>query len=71
MEDRYGNFEGRQGGRALGRLGEEARSLLYLKEAEGMGVAELASVFRILRGTVKSRLSRARAALEEEGYESF
>ncbi len=36
-----------------------------------MGVAELASVFRILRGTVKSRLSRARAALEEEGYESF
>jgi len=58
--------------RALGRLDEGERALVYLKEAEGLGVAELAESFGIPEGTVKSRLFRARAklkaALEEEGY---
>lgn len=58
--------------RALARLGEEARSLIYLKEMEGFEVAELSRIFGIPAGTVKSRLSRARDALrkflEEDGY---
>ena len=58
--------------RALGRLDEGERALVYLKEAEGLGVAELAESFGLPEGTVKSRLFRARAklraALEEEGY---
>jgi len=58
--------------RALSRLGEEARSLIFLKEMEGFEIAELSRIFGIPAGTVKSRLSRARDALrkflEEDGY---
>jgi len=58
--------------RAMGRMPEEGRSLVYLKEVEGLGVAELAAVLGVPGGTVKSRLSRARdrlrALLKEDGY---
>jgi RNA polymerase sigma-70 factor, ECF subfamily len=58
--------------RALAKLKEEARSLIYLKEMEGMEVSELSRIFGLPEGTVKSRLFRARAALkkilEEDGY---
>jgi len=59
-------------GRALGSLEPAERALVYLRESEGLGVAELARVFGLPEGTVKSRLSRARARLrkrlEEDGY---
>jgi RNA polymerase sigma-70 factor, ECF subfamily len=58
--------------RAMSRMPERARSLVYLKEVEGLRVAELARVFGMREGTVKSGLSRARDALrsllEEDGY---
>jgi RNA polymerase sigma-70 factor, ECF subfamily len=58
--------------RAMAAIAEDERSLLYLKEVEGLRVAQLASILGVPEGTVKSRLSRARdrlrAALEEDGY---
>lgn len=58
---------------ALDRLGEPDRSLVYLRDAEGVGVADLARTFRMPEGTVKSRLARARMRLRgilaEEGVE--
>lgn len=58
---------------ALDRLGEPDRSLVYLRDAEGAGVADLARAFRMPEGTVKSRLARARTRLRgilaEEGVE--
>ncbi len=47
--------------RALASLGEPAASLLYLRDAEGLSVAELSSAFGLPEGTVKSKLARARA----------
>jgi RNA polymerase sigma-70 factor (ECF subfamily) len=44
-------------------LPEEQRTLLWLREVEGQSYAELAEVFEIPVGTVRSRLSAAREAL--------
>ncbi|HTX72522.1 MAG TPA: sigma-70 family RNA polymerase sigma factor [Rectinemataceae bacterium] len=64
--------EGRALRKALDRLRPDERSLIFLKEAEGMGMDELVRVFGLPEGTVKSRLFRARAKLrtmlEEDGY---
>lgn len=57
--------EGRALRRALGSLPEPDRSLLYLKDAEDQSVAELARIWGLKEGTVKSKLSRARARLKE------
>lgn len=58
--------------RALATLPEPDRTLIYLKDAEGMEVAELAQVYRMNEGTVKSKLSRGRTKLrqllQEEHY---
>lgn len=55
---------------AVMALREELRLVITLHYAEGFGVAEIADMLRIPEGTVKSRLSRARAelrsALEEK-----
>lgn len=57
--------------KALESLGEPDASLLFLRDAEGLSVEELSSVFGLREGTVKSRLSRARSRLrgllDEEG----
>lgn len=58
--------------RALAALPEPDRSLLYLKDAEDQSTADLARIWGLKEGTVKSKLSRARARLkqllEEELY---
>ncbi|HEX9400028.1 MAG TPA: sigma-70 family RNA polymerase sigma factor [Anaeromyxobacter sp.] len=49
---------------ALCALGEDARTAVLL-DLEGFSEAEMASILGCAPGTVKSRLSRARAALRE------
>ena len=48
---------------AFGRLPEEQRTLIWLREVEGQSYAELAEVFAIPVGTVRSRLFAAREEL--------
>lgn len=49
----------------IGQLQQEHRVVLVLRDIEQMSYAEIAEVLRIETGTVKSRLSRARAKLRE------
>lgn len=51
--------------RALGRLSQEHRLVLVLKDIEGMSYEEMAEVLEIPIGTVRSRLHRARLELRE------
>ena len=50
-------------GDAFGRLPEEQRTLLWLREVEGQSYAELAEILGIPVGTVRSRLFAAREEL--------
>jgi RNA polymerase sigma-70 factor, ECF subfamily len=50
-------------GDAFGRLGEDQRALLWLREVEGHSYAELAEILGIPVGTVRSRLFTAREEL--------
>ncbi len=59
-------------GRALDRLAPEFREVIVLRELEGLSYKEISDVAGVPVGTVMSRLSRARARLqqalrEEEG----
>ena len=49
--------------RALGQLPEEQRAIILLIGLEGMSYSETAAILRITLGTMRSRLSHARAAL--------
>ncbi len=49
--------------RAIGKLEDEHRAVIVLRDIEGMDYAQIADVLGVELGTVKSRLSRARAAL--------
>lgn len=51
---------------ALGRLPEDQRSLLVLRDVEGMEYQQIADVLAVPLGTLKSRLFRARLALKGE-----
>lgn len=59
--------------KAMQRLDPEDRSMLYLHEVEGKGLAELGAMYNLPVGTVKSRLFRVRdklsVMLKEMGYE--
>jgi RNA polymerase sigma-70 factor (ECF subfamily) len=46
----------------LAALGAEQRAILVLRDLEGLSEQEAAAVLAVEHGTVKSRLSRARAA---------
>jgi RNA polymerase sigma-70 factor (ECF subfamily) len=48
---------------ALLRLSDEHRAVLVLREFEGMSYEEMAEALDVPRGTVESRLHRARAEL--------
>lgn len=50
---------------SLGRLDEDHRAVLVLRDIEGMAYAEIAETLDIELGTVKSRLSRARTKMRE------
>ena len=49
----------------LNRLDEQQRSIVVLRDIEGMNYIEIAETLELELGTVKSRLSRARAALKD------
>ena len=48
---------------ALAQLDEEQRAIIVLRDVEDMGYEEIAEILGVARGTVKSRLHRARASL--------
>lgn len=48
---------------ALARLSDEARWLFLLREGEGLSYLELAGIFDVPVGTIRSRLARLRARL--------
>lgn len=50
---------------ALARLNEEQRMLIVLRDIEGRNYAEIADLLDCPRGTVKSRLHRARMVLKD------
>jgi RNA polymerase sigma-70 factor (ECF subfamily) len=51
---------------ALCRLSPEHRAVIVLKDIEGADYAQMAEVLQCPRGTVKSRVHRARQALRKE-----
>lgn len=51
---------------ALQRLPIDTQVLIELRYVDGLSTAELASLYEIPVGTIKSRLAHARVALEEE-----
>jgi len=51
---------------ALQRLGEEHRQVLLLREMQQMSYEEIAEALDVPRGTVESRLHRARAEMREK-----
>ena len=55
--------------RAIDALPEEFRETLVLSDIEGLAYAEIASITEVPVGTVKSRLFRARQALQKQLYE--
>jgi RNA polymerase sigma-70 factor (ECF subfamily) len=54
----------------LQQLSEEHRQVLVLREIDGLGYEEIAQVLSVPRGTIESRLFRARAELKKrlKGY---
>ena len=50
---------------ALGRLSKKLRTVIVLKEVEGLSYEEITEVLDVSIGTVKSRISRAREELKE------
>jgi RNA polymerase sigma-70 factor, ECF subfamily len=56
--------------KCLQQLSEEHRQVLVLREIDGMGYEEIAQILGVPRGTVESRLFRARAELKKKltGY---
>jgi len=52
-------------GRAIDRLAPEFREVIVLRELEGLSYKEISDVTGVPVGTVMSRLSRARARLQE------
>jgi RNA polymerase sigma-70 factor (ECF subfamily) len=50
---------------ALARLPDDAREICVLRDLEGLSYEEIAEALEIPVGTVRSRLSRARAQLRD------
>ena len=54
----------------LGRLSDDHRQVLVLREVQGMRYEEIAEALDLDLGTVKSRIARARGALRKILLES-
>lgn len=52
-------------GEALARLDPDLRSVLLLRDAQGLDYAQIAELLEVRVGTIKSRLFRARLALRQ------
>ena len=52
--------------KALASLEDEFRTVVVLRDIEGLGYEEISRILKINIGTVKSRLHRARALLQEK-----
>lgn len=65
-EDLLENFSDEQVIRALKELPEEQRLALFLTDVEQLNQKEVAEIMDVAVGTVKSRTSRARAALKKK-----
>jgi RNA polymerase sigma-70 factor (ECF subfamily) len=65
-KDLLENFSDEQIIKALHQLPEDQRLTLYLIDVEQMSLAEIAQITDVAIGTVKSRSSRARAALKKK-----
>ena len=50
---------------ALGKLGDDQRQVVILRDVEGFSYEEIAQITKTAPGTVKSRLNRARQNLQE------
>jgi len=57
--------------RALASLEDEFRTVVVLRDIEGLGYEEIAQIIKVNIGTVKSRLHRARMLLQEKLKEVF
>lgn len=51
--------------KALNKLGDEHRAVLVLRDIQGLSYDEIAKILACSEGTVKSRISRARANLKK------
>ena len=67
-EDLLANFSDEQIIKALKSLPDEQRFALFLCDVEQLSQKEVAEIMNIAVGTVKSRTSRARAALKKRLY---
>lgn len=63
-QDLLENFSDEQIIKALTRLADDQRLTLYLVDVEGLSQGDVAKITGVAVGTVKSRTSRARAALK-------
>jgi RNA polymerase sigma-70 factor (ECF subfamily) len=63
-EDLLENFSGDQIIKAMSNLPEDQRLTLYLTDVEGLDHEEVSEIMEVAVGTVKSRVSRARARLK-------
>ena len=50
--------------KAMNKLSEDHRSIIVLREMQGMSYEHIAEILSIEVGTVRSRLNRARAQLK-------
>jgi RNA polymerase sigma-70 factor (ECF subfamily) len=57
--------------RLVDTLAEPDRSLLYLRDAEGMDLKSLARAFGLREGTVKSKLARARLRVRDKALRAW
>ena len=65
-EKALANERNRQIERAIGKLPDDMREVIILREYEGMDYEEISGIVKCPIGTVRSRLARARAILQKE-----